>query len=69
VKFLEPWALILILVIVLIIFGPKRLPGLGKSMRKGMRSFKDEVEPGDKDQPDKREDGPPPSDKGPGGTP
>ena len=38
-------------------------------MRKGMRSFKDEVEPGDKDQPDKREDGPPPSDKGPGGTP
>jgi sec-independent protein translocase protein TatA len=47
VKFLEPWGLIIILVVVLIIFGPKRLPDLGKSMRKGMRAFKEEATPDD----------------------
>ena len=46
-KFLQPWVLILILAIVFILFGPKRLPDLGKSMRKGMRAFKDEVAPDD----------------------
>jgi len=45
VKFLEPMGLILILLIVLVLFGPKRLPDLGKSMRKGMRAFKEEVDP------------------------
>ncbi len=46
-KFLQPMGLILILAVVLILFGPKRLPDLGKSMRKGMRAFKEEVEPQD----------------------
>lgn len=35
--------LIIILVILLVIFGPKRLPGLGKSLGTGMREFKDSV--------------------------
>jgi sec-independent protein translocase protein TatA len=39
--------LIIILAIVLILFGPKRLPDLGKSMRKGMRAFKEEISPAD----------------------
>ena len=43
-KFLEPTGLILILVIVLILFGPKRLPDLGKSFRKSMRAFKEEAQ-------------------------
>jgi sec-independent protein translocase protein TatA len=35
--------LIVVLVIVLLIFGPKRLPGLGKSLGSGMREFKDSI--------------------------
>ena len=38
-----PLEIIIVLVIVLIIFGPKRLPDLGRSMGKGMREFKDSV--------------------------
>jgi sec-independent protein translocase protein TatA len=33
----------IILVIVLLIFGPKRLPDLGRSLGSGMKSFKDSV--------------------------
>jgi sec-independent protein translocase protein TatA len=35
--------LAIILVIVLVIFGPKRLPGLGKQLGTGMREFKDSI--------------------------
>lgn len=35
--------LILVLVVLLVIFGPKRLPGLGKSLGSGMREFKDSI--------------------------
>jgi sec-independent protein translocase protein TatA len=38
-----PTELIIVLVIVLLIFGPKRLPGLGKQLGSGMREFKDSV--------------------------
>jgi sec-independent protein translocase protein TatA len=38
-----PMELIVVLVIVLLIFGPKRLPGLGKQLGTGMREFKDSV--------------------------
>jgi sec-independent protein translocase protein TatA len=41
--------LIVILVIVLLIFGPKRLPGLGKSLGSGIREFKDSVTGGSDD--------------------
>jgi len=40
---------VIILVIVLIIFGPKRLPDLGRSLGRGMREFKDSVTGKDKD--------------------
>ncbi len=33
----------IVLIIALIIFGPKRLPELGKSLGGGMRSFKESV--------------------------
>jgi sec-independent protein translocase protein TatA len=33
----------IVLVIVLVIFGPKRLPQLGRSLGSGMREFKDAV--------------------------
>jgi sec-independent protein translocase protein TatA len=45
-----PLELIIVLVIVLVIFGPKRLPGLGKSLGTGMREFKDSVTGKDKDE-------------------
>lgn len=35
--------LIIVLVIVLVLFGPKRLPEIGSSLGKGIRSFKDSV--------------------------
>ena len=41
---LGPTELIIILVIILILFGPKRLPQLGKSIGKTMRSIREGVE-------------------------
>ncbi len=38
-----PFEIVIILVIVLVIFGPKRLPDLGRSLGRGMREFKDSV--------------------------
>jgi sec-independent protein translocase protein TatA len=38
-----PMELIIVLVIVLLIFGPKRLPGLGKQLGGGLREFKDSI--------------------------
>ena len=35
-----PLEIAVVLVIVLVVFGPKRLPELGKSMGKGIREFK-----------------------------
>jgi sec-independent protein translocase protein TatA len=46
----SPVEIIIILVIVLIIFGPKRLPDLGRSMGRGLREFKDSVTGKDKDE-------------------
>ena len=45
-----PLELVIVLVIVVLIFGPKRLPGLGKSLGSGMREFKDSVTGKDKDE-------------------
>jgi sec-independent protein translocase protein TatA len=41
--------LIIVLVIVLVIFGPKRLPGLGKQLGQGIREFKDSITGDSKD--------------------
>ena len=44
-----PLEIIILLVIVLLIFGPKRLPDLGRSLGRGMREFKDSVTGKDSD--------------------
>jgi sec-independent protein translocase protein TatA len=46
--------LIIVLVIVLLVFGPKRLPMLGKQLGGGMREFKDSItrKRGDEGLPD-----------------
>jgi sec-independent protein translocase protein TatA len=54
-----PTELIIVLVIVLVIFGPKRLPGLGRSLGSGMREFRDSVtgKGSDRDLDDEDDDG------------
>jgi sec-independent protein translocase protein TatA len=37
------WQVAIVLVIALLVFGPKRLPELGKSLGAGMREFKDSI--------------------------
>jgi sec-independent protein translocase protein TatA len=37
------WELLILLVVLLLVFGPNRLPGIGRSLGKGMREFKDAV--------------------------
>lgn len=43
---------LIILVIVLVVFGPKRLPDLGRSLGSGMREFKDSITGSSKDDED-----------------
>ena len=46
-----PLEIAIVLVIVLIIFGPKRLPELGRSMGRGIREFRGSIS-GEKDKDD-----------------
>jgi sec-independent protein translocase protein TatA len=45
---------IVVLLVVLLIFGPKRLPQLGKSLGHGMREFKDGITGSSKPDDDER---------------
>ena len=42
--------LIVILIVALLVFGPKRLPEIGRSLGKGMREFKDSISGRDDDK-------------------
>lgn len=46
---------IVVIIIILLIMGPKRLPGIGKGLGQGMREFKDGItgksKPEDEDKP------------------
>ena len=44
------WEIVILLVVVLLLFGPNRLPEMGRSLGKGLREFKDSVT--GKDKPD-----------------
>jgi sec-independent protein translocase protein TatA len=54
-----PMELIIVLVIALIVIGPKRLPEVGKSLGRGMREFKDSLS-GDRREDDDDADIAPP---------
>jgi sec-independent protein translocase protein TatA len=64
-----PLELGIILVIVLIVFGPKRLPGLGRQLGTGMREFKDSITGKDKDDEDRDAFGEPADRSAPGHLP
>ena len=54
-----PMELIIVLVIALIVIGPKRLPEVGKSLGKGMREFKDSLSGDSRDEDEDHEVAPP----------
>ena len=45
-----PIELIVVLVVALLVFGPKRLPDFGRSLGSGMREFKESVTGADRDE-------------------
>ena len=54
-----PLEIIVVLIIALVVFGPKRLPELGNSLGKGIREFRDTVtgdKSDDKDDKDDKDD-------------
>ncbi len=51
---LQPWHLVVILVVALLIFGPSKLPGLGKGLGEGIKGFKEGIKGlggGDEEKP------------------
>ncbi len=49
-----PMELVIVLIIALIVLGPKRLPEAGRAIGKGMREFKEAVSGGSDDDRDER---------------
>jgi sec-independent protein translocase protein TatA len=52
-----PLEIVVVLIIALIVFGPKRLPELGRSLGKGIREFRGSLS-GDNDDDEDRESPP-----------
>jgi len=50
-----PLELAIVLIIALVVFGPKRLPELGRSLGKGIREFRGSVSGDGHDEPEPRE--------------
>ena len=50
------WELLILLLVLLLVFGPKRLPEMGRQLGKGMREFKDSVSGIGKDDGDSIDD-------------
>jgi sec-independent protein translocase protein TatA len=55
-----PFELAIVLIIALIVFGPKRLPELGKSLGKGIREFKGSISGEHDDEEPQQAASPPP---------
>ena len=47
-----PLELVVVLVIALVVLGPKKLPEVGRSVGNGMREFKDSLSGGGRDEDD-----------------
>jgi sec-independent protein translocase protein TatA len=44
------WEILILLLVALLVFGPKRLPEMGRSLGRGMREFKDSITGKDDDE-------------------
>ena len=49
------WELLILLLVILLVFGPKRLPEMGRQLGKGMREFKDSITGKDDDEDERAE--------------
>ncbi len=47
-----PGEIIILLIVALLVFGPKKLPEMGRSIGKGMREFKSSISGSDDDDDD-----------------
>jgi sec-independent protein translocase protein TatA len=52
----SPMHLLVVLVVALLVLGPKRLPGAGRALGSGIREFRDSVSGHDSRPPDKSSD-------------
>ena len=48
------WELLILLLVILLVFGPKRLPEMGRQLGKGMREFKESITGNDDDKVEDR---------------
>jgi sec-independent protein translocase protein TatA len=48
----SPWELIILVLVILLVFGAKRLPEMGRSLGGGMREFKDSITGKDEVKPE-----------------
>ena len=49
--FIGPWQIALIVLVILLLFGGKKLPELMKGMGKGIKGFKEEMNGGEESKP------------------
>jgi sec-independent protein translocase protein TatA len=59
VGLLQPWHIVVLLAIALLLFGGKRLPEIGRSLGHGMREFKDGISGNSPPTPDEQPELPP----------
>lgn len=55
--------ILILLLVALLVFGPKRLPEMGRSLGRGMREFKESISGRDHDDDDDRFELPPPDEE------
>jgi sec-independent protein translocase protein TatA len=48
---LSPWHIAILAIVVMVVFGPKRLPEAGRALGRGLREFKDSISGHDDDHP------------------
>lgn len=53
-----PWQVIVILAIIILLFGGKKIPELAKGLGKGIKSFKNELESSDEAKAEIKDDKP-----------
>jgi sec-independent protein translocase protein TatA len=53
------WEILILLLVALLVFGPKRLPEMGRSLGRGMREFKDSISGNSIDDDDRERTLPP----------